>query len=63
MVSPENQHTINMIQTKQVVFMYASMYTHTHTYVHAHTCMYVKTINEKRDQKFERKEGGVYGRV
>lgn len=49
MVIPENIHTSNIIQTKQVVFMYLEM----------HMC--VTTISVKRDHEFEREGRKVYG--
>lgn len=44
MVSPENIHMCNVIQTEQVVFMYLEIHTYTHTH------------SENRGHGFEREQ-------
>ena len=50
MVSPENIHTRNIIQTEQ--FIFRNMYVYTY--------MRIIATNEKRDHKLERENAGVY---
>ena len=53
MVSPENIHTSNIIQTEQVIFRNIYVYTCTYIYTEAyHAYMHAITINEKEGHEF-----------
>lgn len=54
-------HTNNIIQTKQVTFRYI-YFILIYTHIYIHTYMHITTSNEKRDQEFEREQGGLGGR-
>jgi hypothetical protein len=42
--------------------MYLGIYVHIYKFTFTHICRY-KTVNEKRSYEFEKKHGGVYGKV
>lgn len=62
----ENIHKSNIIQTKQVVFMYAEgvcvLLERTYIHMHLYILVYNK-INEKRDHEFKRKQGERKGEM
>ena len=55
MVSPENIHTSNIIQTEHIIFR--NIFVYTYSYMH------ITTISEKRGHEFEREQGRVYGKI
>ena len=54
MVSPENIHTSNIIQTEPVIFRNMQLNTNTHTNTYLTTIL--------KGHKYEREQGGVYRR-
>lgn len=64
--NPTNINTINIILTKQVIFrniciMYIYIYIFVCRYMYIYTYIYTIIINNKRNHKFERNQGGIYG--
>lgn len=55
MVSPENMHVSNIMQTEKVIVR--------NTYVFTCSSMPITRINVKGGQRFKREQGGLYGKV
>lgn len=63
--NPANINKINIILTKKVIFrnicMYEYIYIFACRYMYIYTYIHTIIINNKRNHKFERNKGEIYG--